>query len=384
MTQVDHTSPDKVQARIPARAEPIGSLLRSDALKEQFARTYGEGIYSNDLPEEQQAALGQLEEMALALAPELVQRQIDAGLDVVTDGELMRGLFTNSLMDAVDGIEMQGGTRAEGKSDDGYAIPVVTRPLSKRANPARREAEVLMGITSHPKKITFPAASYFYFQMFLEYSPDAYPDRDAMVDDIARIERQLVDEVIDAGIDYVQFDFPIYPMLVDPAVEERAKALGETPESLFEKSLAIDSKVVADLPAHVTSALHLCRGNTNQFFSGSIEPLAERLFALPYDRFLFEWHDVSDVGSYDSIRFVPAGKTMVMGLVSTKTPVIEDEDEVIERLESAARFLDMSQLGISPQCGFASAWRGHTYDPDVQWRKLEVVGRVADRVWGRP
>ncbi|HTX07434.1 MAG TPA: cobalamin-independent methionine synthase II family protein [Solirubrobacteraceae bacterium] len=385
MPELDVSAPSQGGriARTPPRAESVGSLLRPEALKAQFMQTYGDGvIYANALPEEQRRTLKDLDELATSLVPDLVRRQIDAGIDVVTDGEIRRGLFTNSFLDAVDGIDLTGETRAEGRSADAYAIPLVTERLTKRGNPALREAEVIRRATSFPTKMTFPAASYFYFQMFLEFDRVVYADRDAMVEAIVAIERQLVDEVIEAGIRHVQFDFPVYPMLVDPSASERAAAIGETRESLLAKALAVDAKVVSGMPSHVTTALHLCRGNTNQFFVGSVEPIAERIFALPYDRFLFEWHDVSEDGSYEPIRFVPPGKTMVMGLVSTKTPELEDEDELLRQMETAGKLLDVSQLGISPQCGFASAWRGHAYDEETQWRKLELVGRVAERIWG--
>ena len=382
-SNVSAPSPQGRIARNPPRAESVGSLLRPEALKAKFVETYGEGIiYANGLPETRRERLGDLDELASSLVPQLVRRQIDAGIDVVTDGEIRRGLFTNSFLDAVDGIDLTGETRAEGRAQDAYAVPIVTEKLTRRTNPALREAEVMQTVTSFPTKLTFPAASYFYFQMFLEFRRDVYADRDAMLEAIVTLERELVDEVVAAGIDHVQFDFPIYPMLVDATAVERAAAMGETPESLLEKALAVDARVISGLPEHVTTALHLCRGNTNQFFAGSVEPIAERIFALPYDRFLFEWHDLAEDGSYDPIRFVPAGRTMVMGLVSTKTPKLETEDDLIRSIETASAFLDVSQLGISPQCGFASAWRGHPYGEEVQWRKLELVGRVADRIWG--
>jgi 5-methyltetrahydropteroyltriglutamate--homocysteine methyltransferase len=359
-------------------------LLRPDALKEQFEKSYGRGIYATGLSGERQAALAELDRLASSLTPELVKRQIEAGLDVVTDGELRRGLFTNSLIDAVDGLEINGATDGESSPAAVYAVPIVTRRLTKSSNPALAEAEALIGLTTYPKKVTFPAASYFYFQMFLEFSPDVYADRDALVDDVVAIQRQLVDDVIAAGVDYIQFDFPVYPMLVDAAAADRVAGLGETPATLLDKALAADAKMVADMPAGVTKALHLCRGNTTRFFAGSVESIAERIFDLPYDRFLFEWDDVEEEGPYDPIRLVSPPKVMVMGLISTRRPVVEDEDDILRQMELATKLLDTSQLALSPQCGFASAWRGHAYGQDVQWRKLELVGRVAERIWGRP
>jgi 5-methyltetrahydropteroyltriglutamate--homocysteine methyltransferase len=135
----------------------------------------------------------------------------------------------------------------------------------------------------------------------------------------------------------------------------------------------------------VTTALHVCRGNyrSRWLCEGSLEPVAERMFGeLAYDAFLVEWDDVGRDGGYEPIRHVPPGKTMVMGLVSTKTPVLEEEDDLLRRLEGAARFLPLDRLALSPQCGFASVLEGNEIDVETQWRKLELVARVAERVWG--
>jgi 5-methyltetrahydropteroyltriglutamate--homocysteine methyltransferase len=366
----------------PTRAEGVGSLLRPAPLKRVFDQAYGGALHVDVLSDERKAALGELDRLAAAETPELVRRQLEAGLDVVTDGELRRGFFANSIIDAVAGIDVEHTVRTTGSaSAAGEAVPVVARRISKRGNPALREAQTLSGATTQPKKITFPAASFFYFQMVLEVDPAAYPDRDRFLEDMLVIQREVVEEVIDAGIDHVQFDFPVYPMLVDEQATVRAAALGETPESLLEKALAVDERLVAGLPPHVTTALHVCRGNQIRFFSGSLEPIAERVFSLPYDRFLVEWHDVDVDGGYDAIRFVPARRVMVMGLISTKTPEVETEDDVLARLDRAASFLDLAQLAISPQCGFASTWHGHRYGEEIQWRKLELAGRVAARLW---
>ena len=378
--------------RVPVRAEGVGSLLRPAAIKEIFEQAYGGELHVDVFSSDRQSAMAEIDRLAVTATPELVRRQIDAGLDVVTDGELRRGFFANSAIDAVGGIDLDGETPEEVSApEDDVAgrrpptrAPVVSQRLAKRANPALREAQALIEVTSFPKKVTFPAASFFYYQMVVEVSSAAYADRDAFVDDIVAIQRELIDEVIAAGIEHIQFDFPLYPMLVDANAADRAAALGETPATLLEKALAVDTRMVAGLPAHVTTALHLCRGNQIRFFSGSIEPIAERVFALPYDRFLVEWHDAEQDGEYDPIRFVPAPKVMVMGLISTKTPAVESEDDIMRQMETAGSLLDVSQLAISPQCGFASTWQGHKYGEEIQWRKLELAGRIAERIWGSP
>jgi 5-methyltetrahydropteroyltriglutamate--homocysteine methyltransferase len=380
MSTLETQAEGTVRARVPARAESVGSLLRSEEMKSAFASAYGNLLHVDLDSEQRRSALAELERLAAAATPDLVRRQIEAGLDVVTDGELRRGFFVNSLMDAVDGIEME----TEETSDDhpGEPVPLVTGRISKKGNPALAEARELVEITPFPKKITFPAASFFYLQMVIDISPDAYSAREEFVDAIVEVQRDLVAEVVAAGVEHIQFDFPVYPLLVDEMAAARTAEMGETPESLLDKALAADEKMVAGLPDEVTTGLHICRGNQIRFFSGSLEPLAERLFALPYDRFLIEMHDTEADGPYDPIRFVPDEKVMVMGLLSTQSPELEDEDELLRRMDEASNFLDLSQLAISPQCGFASTWRGHGYGEDVQWSKLELIGRVADRLWG--
>jgi methionine synthase II (cobalamin-independent) len=140
------------------------------------------------------------------------------------------------------------------------------------------------------------------------------------------------------------------------------------------------------LPGGVTTALHVCRGNyrSRWLCEGSLEPVAERLFGeLPYDAFLVEWDDVGRDGGYAPVRFVPPGRIAVMGLVSSKRPDLESEDEILRRLGEASAYLPYEQLGVSTQCGFASVIAGNEVDEDAQWRKLDLVARVADRVWPR-
>jgi methionine synthase II (cobalamin-independent) len=163
-------------------------------------------------------------------------------------------------------------------------------------------------------------------------------------------------------------------------------ALGEDERSLLSKALAADNAVLEGLPAGVTSGLHLCRGNfrSRWWAQGSLEPVAERMFGeLGYDRLLVEWEDTERQGDYSPLRFVPEdGPIVVMGVVSSKLPELESDDEILRRMEAAARYLDISRLAISPQCGFASVWYGNELSEDDQWRKLELVTRTANKIWG--
>jgi len=215
----------------------------------------------------------------------------------------------------------------------------------------------------------------------------AYVDLDELVAHCIEIERSLIAGAIEAGARYVQLDFPMYPYLCDPTWAERFRAAGHGWDRLLDAAIVADNAVVESIPADVTVALHVCRGNyrSRWLCEGSLAPVAERMFAElgRYDAFLVEWDDVGRDGGYEPIRHVPAGTTMVMGVVSTKTPRVEPEDEILRRMDAASHYLPADQLAVSPQCGFASVMEGNEIDEDVQWRKLDLVARVADRLWVR-
>ena len=208
---------------------------------------------------------------------------------------------------------------------------------------------------------------------------------EAFVEDAIAIERRLVAEAVAAGATTIQFDFPLYPYLVDPAWIARFEEAGHRVDDLLDRALAADRSVLEGMPDGVGTALHICRGNyrSSWMCEGSLEPVAERVFgALPYDAFLVEWDDLGRDGGFEPIRFLRGDSIMVMGIVSTKTPVLEDEGDLLRRMDEAAGLVGgLDRLAISPQCGFASVVHGNQIDEDDQWRKLELVGRVADRLW---
>jgi 5-methyltetrahydropteroyltriglutamate--homocysteine methyltransferase len=192
---------------------------------------------------------------------------------------------------------------------------------------------------------------------------------------------------VEAGGIYLQFDFPLYPYLVDPTWVASFEARGHPVADLVDAAIAADTAVLAGIPDEVTVALHICRGNfrSSWMCEGSLERVAERVFGgLPYDAFLVEWDDLGRDGGFEPVRYLREGSTMVMGILSTKTPVLEAEDDLLRKMDVAAGFVDggMDRLAISPQCGFASVMVGNEIDEDTQWRKLELVARVADRLWG--
>jgi len=381
--------------RNPARAEPVGSLLRNPRVTERINRMYEGETTALRAPvvRQQPGLVAELNRAADEAIHDLVQRQIDAGLDVVTDGEVRRATFLGSLYDALEGVgpaaeklvseDDQGNLQYEWLND-----PIITGRLRKTFSPAAEEATFLRSLTDFPFKITLPAPSY-YFSDFIAIEGSGYTGKAELVDDIVAIEKVLAAEIIAAGARWIQFDFPIYPALVatETSVDfgmTVAQAGGPT-DWVLEKAIAADRAVAESIPDDVTVALHLCRGNIEGgFWNGSLAPIAERIFNdLPHNRFLFEWEDTAREGGYEPIKYVPKGRIMAMGVVSTKTPALETEDDILNQMEEASRYLDTSQLALCPQCGFASLFGDHLVQAeDAQWRKLELIGRVAERIWG--
>jgi 5-methyltetrahydropteroyltriglutamate--homocysteine methyltransferase len=375
--------------RSSARAEVVGSLLRPPALKDAV-ESYYEAGHSAVLAEERSkdpTRLHELEDDAIRTA---VQRQIDLGLDVVTDGEFRRWMFLNSFYDAVEGFRTDNVVRFRNARGDEVPLSVheIVERLRLVDSPAAREAAFMRDVTDgHPFKVTFPAPSIFGHPFsFKTGITSGYDSLEAFVEHAVEIERALIADAIAAGATYIQLDFPLYPYLVDPAWVARFEAQGHDVNALVDTAIATDSAIVDGIPDDVTTALHICRGNfrSSWMCEGSLEPVAERVFGeLPYDAFLVEWDDLGRDGGYEPVRHLRQGSTMVMGIVSTKTPELEDEDEILRRMEHAIAFAggDVDRLAISPQCGFASVMVGNEIDEDTQWRKLELVARVADRLW---
>jgi 5-methyltetrahydropteroyltriglutamate--homocysteine methyltransferase len=262
--------------------------------------------------------------------------------------------------------------------------PLAGERLRLVDNPLVREARFLADCTDHPWKVTLPAISNFYM---VQYLGGAYDSPDEYVAHMGQLTAELVGGAVAAGARYIQFDFPLYPALCDP--DKRAElesGLGESAASILDKAIAADRALLDAIPAEVTTAMHICRGNfrSRWWATGSLEPVAERMFGeLAYDRFLVEWEDAEREGGFDALRNVPTpGPVVVLGIVSSKRAQLESDDAMVRRIDEASSFLDLAQLAISPQCGFASVWHGNEITEDVQWRKLELVGRVAERVWG--
>lgn len=375
--------------RWPPRAEHVGSLLRPKPLLERMGDF--QAREANVAMAEGQGVPDELRALEDELISDAVTRQIDAGLDVVSDGEFRRAFFTGGVDVALSGFQPNQRKivfeNAAGETMESTGRPTVASRLEKVGNPLVREAEFLTRITDHPFKITMPAASMY--QWYGVWTPGvtdkAYADVDALADHFVRLLREFVDEAVAAGCRYIQFDFPFYPLYVNERHRSNWREMGFDDEAYLERILRVDREVVAGLPSDVRTALHLCRGNAGDWWltSGSLEPVAEQVFSLPYDSFLVEWDDKDRDGDYSALRHVPKGPVVAVGIISTKRREVEPADRVIREIDAASTYLDVDQLGLTAQCGFGTVAGMESVDEDTQWRKLALIGEIAERVWPR-
>jgi 5-methyltetrahydropteroyltriglutamate--homocysteine methyltransferase len=379
-------------SKLHPRADHVGSLLRPASLLRAIEAETGISMgevhatdFSLAFAKADQDAIGQITENQIRA---VVAKQEEIGIGTITDGEFRRAFFMGSLDQAVRGFEPTDDTivfHDDERSVELEGRPIVTQRLEVVGYPGADEARFTSSLTDAPVKVTFPAASSVANpQMFKPGVTDRhYAHFGEMASHLGQILRGQIDAAIEAGATYVQLDYPAYPLLLDPKFQEMMGA--DASEQALQGALAADRAIVDGLPDHVTTGMHLCRGNFRGMWmvDAQLDPVADQLFSLPYDNFLVEWDDRSRMGDYTALKGVPKdGPVVAMGLVSTKTGRLEDEDELVRHLEEASRYVDVEQLALCPQCGFASEAAGNDLTEDEQWAKLELVRRVADRVWG--
>jgi 5-methyltetrahydropteroyltriglutamate--homocysteine methyltransferase len=360
------------------RIEHVSSLLRPEWLKDLFARHRAGGVSEEELRAGEDRAIR-----------EVIGKQETAGFPVVTDGEYRRFVFsesaTNTLAGLVEGM-YQGGVSdtAAIRAGSRYETPAeeqqgTTARIALRRNLPLEEYRFSQQVATRPVKVAILGPDRL---MRRQRREPFYTSDDAYGDDFVAAYRQMVGELVAAGCRYIQIDGPEYTAYVDPPSLERMRAHGEDPEQSLARAIAMDNAIMAGFP-DVTFGLHICRGNRSSMYhrEGSYDAIAERLFGSSnYDRFLLEY-DTERSGGFEPLRFVPKGRTAVLGLVTTKFPDVEPADDLKAQLEEASRFLGSSQLALSPQCGFASSLSGNLLDEDAQWRKLEVIREVSEQVW---
>jgi len=364
------------------RADQVGSLLRPQKLLDKR--------HAHATRED----LREVEDEAIL---DVLKLQASTGIDVVSDGEFRRSAWGNGLVDALTGTSaapraFSGATtgprlwRGEHADVAQETLPerkVVTGRIGLARRFATEEATFLKAHADRPFKITIPSPTMFNRLYDAERSAVAYPDVDALLEDLVALYLEEIDALHAIGVPYMQLDSLRYIDTID-AVEKGAIDAKNAHGGLA-RLVEIDNRVLARMKGEgVTRGVHICRGNHRSSWavSGSYESIAEFLLGqVDADRFLMEF-DSERAGGFEPLRFVPRGRIVVLGLITTKSGELEDIDALRRRIDAAAKFVPLEYLAISPQCGFASTELGNLLTVDEERRKLELVAEVARKVWG--
>ena len=364
------------QGRPPFRADHVGSLLRPQVLRQAFRDHMGKRIDDAEFAKIQDACIR-----------DVVKMQEDVGLKVVTDGEFRRGSYWGRFVERIDGFAIKSAV-FKFRDDQGHQVDF-TAPYAegklKRTRPlALDEFAFLKGITGVTPKITLPAPSTMHFYRATDYAAkSAYSDVTSFFDDLNRIFREEIADLVKAGCKYIQLDEVAIALLCDPNIRRQVEAEGMKPDELVDLYIDSINACVKDAPADVVFGVHMCRGNFKGHYlgAGGYESVAERFFeGTKVNHFLLEY-DTERAGDFRPLRFVK-GKGVVLGLISSKTPVLESLDTLKRRTEEATQFIDLDRLAISPQCGFASTVAGNPVTEADQRRKLELEVAAAKAIWG--
>jgi 5-methyltetrahydropteroyltriglutamate--homocysteine methyltransferase len=361
---------------LPRRADHVGSLLRPAHLA-----TARQSWKDGDLSREE---LRTVEDEAIK---DLVAGEEAVGLGAITDGEFRRDWWHLDFLNGFDGMDLGQRPRPADFSGQGESppIPIVVGTI-RHTQPIFVDAfTYLASTTSRTPKITIPGpgmANLMGGRAVVD--ADAYPDMDEFWADLVIAYRAEIAALYAAGCRYLQLDDVSFAYLCDGNFREQMVARGDDPDELIVRHRDAANAVIADRPDDLLVTTHMCRGNFRSRWvaSGGYEPIAETVFGgLDVDAFFLEF-DSERAGGFEPLRHLAPGKTAVLGLVTTKTPELESPSELMRRIDEAAAIVALDQLAISPQCGFSSSHHGNDLTADDQWRKLELVVSVADKVWG--
>jgi 5-methyltetrahydropteroyltriglutamate--homocysteine methyltransferase len=361
----------------PFRADHVGSLLRPAALKQARAQ--------RERGELSAEALEAVEDREIE---KVIRRQEQAGLKSVTDGELRRAFWNYDFLGQLDGVEAYLGGRKikfQGAQPKPMMLRVVGKLGAYRPHPMIEHFKFVAAHTRAVPKMTIPSPSSLHFRYGRDAVPlSIYPDMADFYRDLGESYRKAVRAFADAGCRYLQLDEVNFTYLCDPKLRELVAGRGEDPEKLPHIYAGMINAAIADIPADMSTAMHLCRGNFQSSFvaSGGYEPVAETLFSEINIKSYFMEYDSERAGGFEPLRFVPKGKMVVLGLVTSKSGRLESKEELERRIEQATKFIDFDQLCLSPQCGFASTEEGNILAEDEQWAKLAMIVEIADEVWG--
>ena len=363
----------------PFRVEHVGSFIRPQRLLGAVRDHKNSKISDSELKEIQDDAVR-----------EIVAFQESLGLPSITDGEFRRRSWSAGFIDSVEGFGLRDGTLTF--RDESRVIGVASSPYAR--GKLRRKRRIVADdfrflksvVRRSVPKVTIAAPDVMhYFLGPQAFEREVYADRECYFEDLKNLYREEIVDLAAEGCTYLQFDDTALPCNCDPHARQDVASRGEEADELTERYVQLMNQCLRGKPSGMTIAIHLCRGNLKGAWmaEGGYEPIADALFnRLDAQVYCLEY-DTARAGDFSPLRFVPAGKRVVLGLVSTKTPVLEGKDSLKRRIEEAAKYAPLERLGIGPQCGFSSVGGGdQSLTPDDARRKLERVMEVAREVWG--
>ena len=365
------------RTRPPFRADHVGSLLRTGPLKEARAKRERGEISAE--------ALKAVEDREIA---GIIKRQEDIGLKAVTDGEFRRAFWNYDFLGELDGVEAYLGERKikfQGPNPKPMMLRVTGKLGTFSGHPMLEHFKYVAAHTRVMPKMTIPSPSSLHFRYGRDAVPKTiYPAIEDFYRDLGTTYRKAVRGFADAGCRYLQLDEVNFTYLCDPTLRAQVANRGDDPEKLPAIYASMINAAISDIPPDMTIAMHLCRGNFQSTFvaSGGYEPVAEILFNAINVHGYFLEYDSDRAGGFEPLRFVPKGKMVVLGLVTSKSGRLESKDELKRRIDEAAKYVPLDQLCLSPQCGFASTEEGNILAEEEQWAKLRTIVEIAEEVWG--
>ena len=361
----------------PFRADHVGSLLRTAPLKEARAKR-----------ERGEITAGQLQAIEDREIAAVIKRQEDIGLKAVTDGEFRRAFWNYDFLGALDGVEAYLGERKikfQGPNPKPMMLRVTGKLGTFSGHPMIEHFKFVAAHTAVVPKMTIPSPSSLHFRYGRDAVPEAiYPAMEEFYRDLGVAYAGAVQAFADAGCRYLQLDETNLAYLCGPEQRQNLAARGDDPDRLPGIYARMLNTAIENRPPDMAVTMHLCRGNfrSSWIAQGGYEPIAELLFnGISVNGYFMEF-DTERAGGFEPLRFVPKVKTVVLGLVTSKSGQLESKDEIKRRIDQAAKYMDLGQLCLSPQCGFASTEEGNVLAEDEQWAKLARIVEVAHEVWG--
>jgi methionine synthase II (cobalamin-independent) len=366
------------RAKPPFRADHVGSLLRPAPLKEARGKRAKGEITAEQLKTVEDREI-----------EKVIKKQEEAGLKLATDGELRRSWWQFDFYKGLDGAELYStgkGIVFAGVETKAESVRVVGK-IGFSGHPHIDHFRFVKDHTKVTPKMTIPAPSTLHFRQGRQsISKAVYPDLDGYFHDVGAAYQKAIRAFYDAGCRYLQLDDTAWSMICDPKEREHSKARGDDPDRLPEQYARLTNQALAGRPADMVVTMHSCRGNFRSTFiaEGGYDYVAERLLGeVDIDGYFLEY-DTDRAGGFEPLRFVPKGKKqVVLGLVTSKSGTLESKDAIKRRIDEATKYVDIEQLCLSPQCGFASTEEGNILAEDEQWAKLRMIVEIADGVWGK-